>query len=128
MRGDCRHVYYVWPARYDAKAVGASRAAFIRALVAEGFPANPGYVAPLYRLPLFQKKLAFGAEGYPFTLSQRSYTGELCPVTERMHQHEELGFGICSFELSDKIVEKLILAFRKVYENRAALRALDDAA
>jgi dTDP-4-amino-4,6-dideoxygalactose transaminase len=128
VREDCRHVYYVWPARYDAKAVGVSRTAFTQALAAEGFPANPGYVAPLYRLPVFQKKLAFGAEGYPFTLSQRSYNGKLCPVTERMHEHEELGLGICSFDLSDELIEKLILAFRKVYENRAALANLDDAA
>jgi dTDP-4-amino-4,6-dideoxygalactose transaminase len=128
VREGCRHVYYVWPARFDAATTGVSRAAFVRALAAEGFPANPGYVKPLYRLPLFQRKLAFGRDGSPFSLSERSYEGDLCPVTERMHGREELGFGLCSFDLSDDLVEKLVRAFRKVYENRAALANLDDAA
>ncbi|MFQ5953466.1 MAG: DegT/DnrJ/EryC1/StrS family aminotransferase [Kiloniellales bacterium] len=128
VRERCRHVYYVWPARYDAQVVGASRDAFARALAAEGVPINQGYVKPLHLLPVFQRRIAIGRQGFPLSLTNRTYAQGLCPIAERMHEKEELGFGICVFELSEAIVEKLISAFRKVYDNRDRLAGLDDAA
>ncbi len=128
VREGCRHVYYVWPARYDAQVVGASRDAFARALAAEGVPINQGYVKPLHLLPLFRRRIAIGCQGFPFDVTDRTYAPGLCPVAERMHEKEELGFGICVFELSDAVVEELIAAFRKVYEHRTRLAGLDDAA
>ncbi len=128
VRQGCRHVYYVWPARFDAQVVGVSRHAFARALAAEGMPIDQGYVTPLHLLPLFRHRVAIGRQGYPFNLTDRTYDHGLCPVAERMHETEELGFGICAFELSEAIVDKLIAAFRKVYERRDRLAGLDDTA
>ena len=128
VREGCRHVYYVWPARYDAQVVGASRDAFARALAAEGVPINQGYVKPLHLLPLFQRRIAIGRQGFPFNVTVRTYAPGLCPVAERMHEKEELGFGICVFELSEAIVDKLIAAFRKVYASRQKLARLEEVA
>ena len=43
-------------------------------------PTYAGYLRPLYLLPLFQKRIAFG--GYPFNLSDVQYPKGLCPVSE----------------------------------------------
>lgn len=116
VREGCRHTYYAWPARYDAEATGISRDTFARALAAEGVPMNQGYVEPLYLLPIFQQRAAKGDAHYP---------KGFCPFTEKMHFAEELGFGICSFELTDTLIDHIAGAFHKVHEGRDELRALD---
>ena len=65
----CRHNFYVWMMKIDEAKLGLSRALFSEALSAEGFPHATGYVAPLYRLPMFRKRIALGRDGWPFTLS-----------------------------------------------------------
>ena len=76
-----------------------------------GVPLDGGYVAPLYRLPVFAARESRGGAAE-------------CPVTERMHDNEEVGFGICAFELSDTLIDSIAAAFHKVYENRAELEDL----
>ena len=123
-RANCRHVYYVWVMRYDEAVVGIPRSLFCKALAAKGFPVAEGYVAPLYLLPIFQRRIAVGDKGFPFNLANRTYEPGLCPVTERMHEKELLEFHICSYEVTDEDGEKLIAAMRKVYSQREALRKL----
>lgn len=117
VREGCRHVYYVWSAKLDEDKLGVSREAFSNALKAEGFPHWTGYVNPLYRLPIFKTKTAFGG-GYPFNLSEVSYEEGICPVTERMHERELLGFETCAFSLTEADLDDLVAAFRKVHELR----------
>ncbi len=124
VRDGCRHVYYVWVMRYDESIVGIPRELFCKALGAEGFPVNEGYVAPLYWLPLFQQRIAIGSGGYPFNLSQRRYEQGLCPVAERLHRKELVEFHICSYDVTDADADRLIAAVRKVYANRHRLVAL----
>ena len=113
VRPGCRHVYYVLGMRYDAERVGVSRDAFSNALTAEGFPHFVGYVRPLYLLPVFQQRIAFGA--YPFSLSDKTYTKGLCPTAERMHEQEFIGFENCMFAPSEMQIELLIEAVCKVH-------------
>jgi perosamine synthetase len=82
VRIGCRHVHYMWPMLFDENVVGVSCDVFRQALAAEGVPTYAGYLRPLYLLPLFQKRIAFG--GYPFNLSDIQYPKGLCPVSERM--------------------------------------------
>jgi perosamine synthetase len=110
-RAGCRHTFYAWPLRYDADKVGVPRGPFLQAMAAEGVPLNGGYVAPLYRLPIFKAR------------NSRKGPSE-CPVTERMYESEEVGFGICEFELSDTLIDQIAVTFHKVYENRAKLKGL----
>ncbi len=123
VRSGCRHVYYVWAAKLDEAVLGVDRGAFSHALTAEGFPHWTGYVAPLYRLPVFRQKIAFGAEGYPFNLSEVEYRDGMCPVTERMHDKELLGFETCAYALTDEDIDRLIEAFRKVHRMRHTIHA-----
>ena len=112
-RPDCRHVYYVLGFRYDAEIVGASREQFSLALSAEGFPHFVGYVRPLYLLPLFQQRIAFGT--YPFSLSSVTYPSGLCPVAEHLYSQSFLGFENCMVAPSEMQIDLLITAVRKVY-------------
>lgn len=113
VRAGCRHTFYAWPLRYDADEVEVPRGVFLQAMAAEGVPLNGGYVAPLYRLPIFKAR------------ESRQGPAE-CPVTERMHEREEIGFGICAFELTNALVDRIAGAFHKVYENRAELQGLNE--
>jgi len=121
VRSGCRHVYYVWAAKFDAAVVGLSRAEFSQALAAEGFPHFTGYSRPLYLLPIFQKRVAIGSQGFPFTLSDRTYPKGLCPVAERMHEQEFIGFEPCAYAPSDTEIDQLIAAVHKVYHHRERL-------
>lgn len=125
VRDGCRHNYYCWVMRYDAKKTGVSRATFSSALAAEGFPHFVGYVAPLYRLPLFRKRHAIGREGFPFTLSNRRYSDGMCPVAERLHAEDLVLFEPCAWAVDDATLELLAEALRRVHANLPALRAFE---
>lgn len=124
-RAGCTHDSYVWAARYDADVVGADRAQFSRALAAEGFPHALGYVAPLYRLPLFRRRIAVGRDGWPFSLTNRTYGDGLCPVAERLHEEEIVLFEPCAWDADEAVAARLVEAFRKVH---ARARELGDVA
>ncbi len=124
VRPDCRHVYYVWGARYDEHAFGIPRSVFAKALEAEGVPVSVGYVKPLYLLPLFQKRVAIGRDGFPFTLTNRSYSRGLCPVAEQMYEKELLELHVCSFAFEPHEIQAIIDAFAKIYEHRDELRSV----
>lgn len=124
VRPGCRHVYFMWTAAYDAERVGAPRAAFARALAAEGVPVAEGYVRPLYWLPLFQKRIALGREGFPFTLTDRTYPPGLCPVVEDMHINRVIQFQPVSWDADDAQIDMVIDAFHKVHRAVATLSAV----
>ncbi len=117
VRHGCRHVYYVWTAKYDERVTGVTREVYARALEAEGVPVSVGYVKPLYLLPIFQQRVAIGRDGWPFTLSNRSYGKGLCPVAERMHEKEFVELHVCSYEFDDQEIAAVSDAFEKVHAN-----------
>ncbi len=126
-RKGCRHNYYVWLVRYDARKVGVKRGLFSKALKDEGFPNFTGYVAPLYRLPLFRERKAIGRDGFPFTLTNRTYADGMCPVAERLHEEEAIVFEPCAMKIDRKTASNLITAVRKVHDNRKQLSAVGKA-
>ncbi len=124
VRDGCRHNYYIWLVKFDEDVVGVSRELFSKALAAEGFPHELAYVAPLYRLPLFRDRVAIGRDGWPFTLTGRTYPDGLCPITERLHEKEAVCFEPCAFDVDDTLAARMVEAIRKVHEYRADLNAL----
>lgn len=121
VRVGCEHSYYCWVARFDEKIVGCTREDFSNALKAEGVPHLAGYLRPLYKLPVFQQKIAIGKSQFPFNTTQVDYRGELCPNAERLHYKEMLTFQICAYQMTDALIDKVIAAWHKVYEQRRAL-------
>ncbi len=118
VRKKCRHVYYVWALRVNENELGISRENFSKALTAEGFPHSLGYVRPLYLLPAFQKRVAIGRDGWPFSLTSRSYEKGLCQVAERIYEKDLLCFEPCAYDVDEKTANLFVEAIRKVYFNR----------
>ena len=126
VRPGIRHGYYVYAIRYDAAQIGIPRDRFIAALQAEGIPIRQGYVEPLYLQPVYQQRIAFGNDGFPFTYpgykGQVSYEQGICPVAERMYSHELIFAEVCHASIRQVDLEALVIAFNKVLENRDELR------
>ena len=122
VRQGCTHAYYVWALKVDELELGIDRTVFSRALTAEGFPHSVGYVEPLYLLPVFQKKIAMGRDGFPFTLGSPDYAEGICPVAERVHRSELLMFEPCAYEDSEETVVNLCAALDKVCRNLDEIR------
>ena len=121
VRQGCRHNYYCWVLRYDAKTVGVSRETFSRALEAEGFPHGVGYLPPLYNLPVFQRRRAIGNTGWPFPEAASTYEKGRCPNAERLHEDEIVLFEPCAWDINDVTLDQLCEALRKVHANRREL-------
>jgi len=113
-----KHVYYVYPLKYDEEAIGLPRDLFVKALNAEGIPFGAGYVRPLYFSPLYQEKRHSAFEHYT---GHASYDAGLCPVTERLHEKELMLTGVVRFPATYDDMDDIADAFQKVMEQKEAL-------
>ena len=127
------HAYYVYPLKYDAKLMGIPRNRFVAAVNAELPPPLTGeqtglieaYVKPLYLAPLYQKKLALGSAGFPWTMHPSvdyAYAKGLCPIAERMHEQELIYTPLIREPLQESDIQDFAAAIRKVVDHRDALR------
>jgi len=127
VRPSATHGYYVYAIRYDAGTTGVPRNRFVEALKAEGVPVGAGYVMPLYLEPLYQQRIAFGKDGFPFTYSGYkgtvSYERGICPVTERMYFEELITGDFCHADLTDADLDDIAAAFVKVVNHIYELKA-----
>jgi len=125
VRPSVRHGYYVYAIRYDANAFGVPRDRFVAAINAEGIPLGAGYVEPIYLEPVYQRRIAFGRDGFPFTYSgykgQVNYERGLCPVTEKMHYDELIIINVCHANIQRRDLDDTVNAFEKVLVNMAEL-------
>jgi dTDP-4-amino-4,6-dideoxygalactose transaminase len=134
VREDCTHVYYAHAMLFDEKIAGVHRNKFIEAVRAElapivlreteGIKLGCGYVKPIYLQPMFQKKIAYGSKGFPWSASGKNYDYKkgLCPVVEDLHfeklvSHEYMRPGMSKNDLDD-----VAAAFEKVWENRGEIQ------
>ena len=121
VQDDCTHVYYVLPLIVDVEKLGTSRESIVQALEAEGVSGlSAGYVN-VHLLPMYQEKIAYGSNGFPWTLDgvrqDIDYTKGICPVAEMLHEKTFIGFQMCVHELSDNDIDLIVRAFKKVWEN-----------
>lgn len=123
---DCTHSYYVYSIVLDVAQVGVSRARIVEALEAEGVAGLAAGYANLHLLPMYQKKIAYGSKGFPWSsdICHRDvdYRKGICPVAERLHDSEYLGLALCMHEFPDQDVDLVAEAFRKVWNNLELLR------
>lgn len=126
-RNGVAHAYYVYALVIDAQVLGVSRSAITDALRAEGVPIVDGYVKPLYLAPLFQRRVAMGAGGFPFTYpgyeGSASYERGICPVAERLHYSDLLYTDLCHPGMGRTDLDDVARAFEKVISNAGALVA-----
>lgn len=120
--------YYVFAVRVTPD-LELGRSTVARALTAEGIPFGEGYVRPLYLQPLYQRRIAYGGAGCPWTCGhyrgQVSYAPGICPVAERMHAQELMLAAICHAPQTLADMDDVARAFEKIVEHRGALAALE---
>ena len=123
---DCTHAYYLYFMQIKYKEIGISRDKIFDALVAEGVPGLSKTFANLHLLPMYQKKIAYGKNGFPWTSDickrEVNYKKGICPVAEELHDRSYIGFQMCLFELSDEEIELIVSAFKKVWNNLNLLK------
>ena len=131
------HVYYKHTMDYDATVTGISRDVVLKALRAElpvtrkregeGPLIGAGYVKPIYLEPMYQSKIAYGPNGYPFISplykADVDYSPGSCPNAERAHferviLHELMRPGMSKSDLDD-----VAMAFHKVWGALPELKA-----
>jgi len=121
-----KDVYFVYPIKIREEICGISRDDLIKALQAEGIPVAGGYVKPIYLEPLYQRKIAYGKGGCPFSCpfykGEVDYSKGRCPVTERMHEKELMVTGVCKHPHIKEDVNDVANAFEKVFEHKEELR------
>src|SRR5574344_225352 len=134
VREDCSHVYYVHPWLYNTKLAGISRNKFVEAIKAELMPVKirekegilmgEGYVKPLYLLPMYQNKIAYGLKGFPWSMSEKEYDYNkgLCPTCEDLHYNKLITHEYMRPGMSKNDLDDFITAIIKVWENIDELR------
>jgi len=135
-RPGCTHAYYVHPIKYVESATGIHRDRFVEAVKAEltpitlreteGVKVGAGYAKPIYLLPIFQRKIAFGDKGYPWKnslyKSKTSYKKGSCPIVEKMYYDTLITHDMFHPFLTKKDLDDVITAFQKVWENIKELK------
>ncbi len=120
------HGYYRYALRFDESVVGVPRDRFVDALNAEGIPMVKGYTEPLYLEPMYQKRIAFGRDGFPWTYpgyrGTVSYEPGICPVIERLYYRELMCTDVCHANTTEDDLMDVVRGFEKVYANIEELR------
>jgi len=135
VRPGCEHAFYMHILKFDSDVAGMHRNRFVEAVKAElppielreteGVKVVAGYVKPVYLLPMFQRKTAYGRNGCPFTCGHAfrdvNYDRGICPVCERMHFDELINHELMRPFMSQQDLDDVFAAFEKVWENRSDL-------
>ncbi|MDG2147011.1 MAG: DegT/DnrJ/EryC1/StrS family aminotransferase [Flavobacteriaceae bacterium] len=126
IKDNCTHSFYIYPLILDVQKVKVSREKIISALKAEGVEGLIGGYANIHLLPIFQKKIAYGSQGFPWNSEickrEVSYDKGICPIAENLHDNTFLGYEMCLHDLSNRDVKLIIEAFKKVWNNLDELR------
>jgi len=125
VRDDVVHGYYRYALRFDESVVGVCRDRFVDALNAEGIPMVKGYTEPLYLEPMYQRRIAFGRDGFPWTWpgwkGSVDYSLGSCPVIERLYYKELMCTDVCHAQTTDADLLDVVAAFEKIYSNLSEL-------
>jgi perosamine synthetase len=134
VRENSTHSYYLHAMSFDSDLAGVSRAKFVDAVRAElpftegresdGPLMFAGYGRPLYMMPMYQQRRAFGSSGYPFDspFNERSpnYDEGICPVAESVLD-KLIVSELFRPPASADDLDDVIAAFHKVWEHRTEL-------
>jgi len=128
VRENCTHSYYSYPIILDLEKIKVNRDRIFDALLAEGVAVGNFY-QNLHLLPMYQKKIAYGTNGFPWSsdICKRdiNYEKGICPVSEKLNDSLYLGIVMCGFELGEAEIDLIIKAFEKVWNNLDILMKQD---
>lgn len=121
IRDNCTHVFYTFPILLDIEILSIDRQKIVNALIAEGVKGIEGGYAVIHTLPIFQKKIAMGNKGFPWSYSESrsdiDYSKGICPVAEKYHEELFLNLELAELSLDLREINLIVEAFRKVWAN-----------
>jgi perosamine synthetase len=116
---NCSHVYCNYPILVDFSQTGISRDRIVEALQAEGVPGVGKSYENLHMLPIFQKKIAYGSNGFPWTggiyKGNVCYDKGICPVAESMNAERYMSISLGILDFTETTIDMVIESFRKVW-------------
>jgi len=116
---ECTSAFYFYGMILDTELLGVTRERLAEALIAEGVEGLSTVYQNIHLLPMYQKKIAFGSKGFPWTsdISKRevNYEKGICPVAEELQDQSYMGIFMCMKELRDEDVDLIVKAFEKVW-------------
>ena len=117
-------MYYVYPLIYSADSSGVDREKIYEALVGEGVPGLAKNYQNIHLLPIYQKKIAYGSKGFPWSIANRdvSYEKGICPTAEKFNDSTYLGIAMCIYDFENEDVSLILDAFHKVWDNLGLLK------
>lgn len=116
-----KHVYYVYPIKYDESKIGISRDLFVKALAAEGIPCGAGYVKALYLNPIYHENKPFI---FKYFGKDVSYDKCICPVTELMYEKELILIAVCRPPANRDDMDDIVRAIEKVIKFGGELQSV----
>ena len=121
-----QHAFYVYPIVLDIKKLQVSRELIVKALEAEGLEGIMNGYANIHLLPIYQKKIAYGNNGFPWSSDvckrEVDYKKGICPVAEKLHDETFMGLEMCLHELNNNEINLVVETFKKVWSNLDQLR------
>jgi dTDP-4-amino-4,6-dideoxygalactose transaminase len=125
------HAFYIFAIGLDLEVMGVSRDTVVAALQAEGVPWVYGGYQNIHLQPMYQRKIAYGGDGFPWNLhseeEQPDYEKGICPVAETLHDQEVICLQICQHDYDARQTELVGEAFLKVWKNLEELRGWESA-
>ena len=118
---DRTHSFYTYSLLIPTESQsGVPRSEIVDALQKEGVPAEGGY-QNLHMLPMYQKKIAYGSKGFPWSNGAQyrniDYSHGTCPVAELIHEEKVVTLSPCDFEFTNSQLNKIGEAFHKVWNH-----------
>ena len=115
--------YYAYTAcfRWISEKAGISRDTLVLALRAEGIPVATGVGRLMSDNMLFQRRIAFGSKGFPFTENKTDYSPALLPVAHKIHDSQYLGFFLCGYPNTTDDMDDIVKSFEKIGKGIAEL-------
>jgi dTDP-4-amino-4,6-dideoxygalactose transaminase len=115
------HVYYVYPMQIDKSIVKTDKEEIASRLRDSGLEGITTSYENIHLLPIFQRKIAYGNHGFPWTLTedsnQISYEKGICPVAEELQDETFLSFYLNGFELDQEDLQFVIDKFTEVWNS-----------
>lgn len=120
----CTHTFYRYTMRLDTDKIQIPADLIAKALNAEGIPFDADYI-PLNLYPVYQKRIAYGDKGCPFSCSYYGgavdYSMKNLPVAEKMAR-TTLSSEIIRPPQTFEDMDDIIRAFEKVFRQLESLK------
>ena len=93
-------------------------------ILLEGVPGLAKNYQNIHLLPIYQKKIAYGSKGFPWSIANRdvSYEKGICPTAEKFNDSTYLGIAMCIYDFENEDVSLILDAFHKVWDNLGLLK------